>query len=147
VPHYETRLQSLQLKLSFAERATEIRQLAGQIAGAINDVGSNDNFKRLLEIILALGNYLNGGSFRGAAWGFHFQSLASLAQVKSINRGQTLLHYLAEYVERHAPDLLTLPQQLPYVTSACNGTFEACTLSLFTASLRWSTFAFDSELE
>jgi hypothetical protein len=69
---------------------------------------------------LALGNYLNGGTFRGAAWGFHFQSLCSLASVKSINRGQTLLHYLAEYVERHNPTLIELPKELQYVASASN---------------------------
>ena len=54
------------------------------------------NLKRLLEIILALGNYMNGGSFRGGAFGFTLASLTKLADTKS--SGITFVDYIVKFI-------------------------------------------------
>ena len=52
--------------------------------------------KRLFEIILALGNYMNGGSFRGGAFGFTLASLTKLADTKS--SGITFVDYIVKFI-------------------------------------------------
>lgn len=48
------------------------------VLGACNEVKQSGKFKKVLEVVLALGNYLNGGSFRGAAYGFKLDVLNKL---------------------------------------------------------------------
>ena len=45
----------------------------------------------LIEIILALGNYLNGESVRGGAWGFRIEFLTKLTNTKSVDNSKTLM--------------------------------------------------------
>lgn len=55
--------------------------------------------QKLLEIVLALGNYMNRGQ-RGNARGFTIASLNNMVDTKSsINKQITLLHYLVDTVE------------------------------------------------
>lgn len=57
----------------------------------------NENLKKLLAIILAAGNYLNGGNLhRGQADGFGLEILGKLKDIKSNNPKITLLHYIAQ---------------------------------------------------
>lgn len=48
----------------------------------------NDNFSQpirsVMELVLAFGNYMNGGTQRGQADGFDLEVLAKLKDVKSI---------------------------------------------------------------
>jgi len=43
----------------------------------------NYRFHRLLEVSLAVGNYLNGTGIKGGAWGFKLESLERMEEVKS----------------------------------------------------------------
>ena len=61
--------------------------------------------KKLLEIVLALGNYMNRGQ-RGNAKGFLITSLNNMVDTKSsLNRQVTLLHYLVEVLEKRVSTL------------------------------------------
>ena len=56
---------------------------------------------------LAIGNYLNGGTNKGAAWGFKVDSLNKLIGTKTLDNKSTLLHYMARKVCRWpSPHLL-----------------------------------------
>ena len=56
--------------------------------------------RRVLEIVLAFGNYMNRGQ-RGNASGFKVVSLNKIGDTKSsIDRKVTLLHYLVAVLER-----------------------------------------------
>lgn len=39
----------------------------------------------MLEVSLAIINYLNGTTFRGGAWGFKLDSISNLEQTKSVD--------------------------------------------------------------
>ena len=58
-------------------------------------VRSSRALKAVLEHTLALGNYLNGSSAKGGAWGFKIDSLNKLIGTKTVDGSSTLLHYLA----------------------------------------------------
>jgi hypothetical protein len=48
---------------------------------ACNELTGNQNFTVVLEFILAIGNYMNGGTARGAAHGFQLKSLPKVAKL------------------------------------------------------------------
>jgi hypothetical protein len=54
------------------------RQEIDAVLAGCNEVKQSPKFKKVLEVVLALGNYLNGGSFRGAAYGFKLDALNKL---------------------------------------------------------------------
>jgi len=66
---------------------------------ASRDVIRSRQLKKLLEIVLAFGNFMNRGQ-RGNASGFRVASLNKIIDTKSsVNRRTTLLHYLANLAE------------------------------------------------
>ena len=53
----------------------------------------------MLEYILALGNYLNGQTARGGAYGYKLDSLLKLSDIKMKDNKTTLFMYVIELVE------------------------------------------------
>lgn len=85
---------------------------------ASREVARSRRLRKLLEIVLALGNYMNRGA-RGNASGFRLASLNRLGDTKSsASKGTTLLHYLTQIVEGKHKDLLRLDEDLPHVREA-----------------------------
>jgi hypothetical protein len=74
-----------------------------------------------VEIVLAVGNYLNGGTRRGEAFGFKLTSLSKLTDTKTADNKRTLLHYIVDIVENQAPHLLNFADELVHVTAASKG--------------------------
>ncbi|XP_067240050.1 formin isoform X2 [Chanodichthys erythropterus] len=62
----------------------------------------NDSVKEVMGLVLALGNYMNGGSrARGQADGFGLEILPKLKDVKSRENQISLLDYIVSYYLRH----------------------------------------------
>lgn len=78
----------------------EIEPRVKAVMEASREVARSRKLKKLLEIVLALGNYMNRGA-RGNALGFRLASLNKLADTKSSAiKGTTLLHYLVEVIDK-----------------------------------------------
>lgn len=100
IPHYEQRLRSLHYKKRFNVWVNEIEPRVRAVMEASREVSRSRRLRRLLELVLALGNYMNRGA-RGNATGFRLASLNRLADTKSSAcKGTTLLHYLVEILEK-----------------------------------------------
>lgn len=84
---------------------------------ASKEVARSKKLKKLLEVILALGNYMNRGQ-RGNAVGFRISSLNRLTDTKSTSKNTTLLHYLVDVLESKFKDVLKLVEDLPHVKVA-----------------------------
>ncbi|XP_038234283.1 formin-like protein 3 isoform X4 [Dermochelys coriacea] len=97
-------------------------QLNAVIAAAAS-VKASQKLKHVLEIILALGNYMNS-SKRGCVYGFKLQSLDLLLDTKSTDRKLTLLHFIALTVREKYPDLATFWQELHFVEKAASVSLE-----------------------
>ncbi|KAL1489955.1 hypothetical protein ABEB36_013878 [Hypothenemus hampei] len=118
VPHYEQRLRSLHYKKRFQVTLNEILPRITSVMEASREVSRSRRLRRLLEIVLALGNYMNRGA-RGNASGFRLASLNRLADTKSSSaKGTTLLHYLVQILEKKFKDVLRLDEDLPHVRIA-----------------------------
>uniref|UniRef100_A0A3Q3FPW2 Formin-like 2b n=1 Tax=Labrus bergylta TaxID=56723 RepID=A0A3Q3FPW2_9LABR len=97
-------------------------QLHAIIAASVS-IKSSQKLKKILEIILALGNYMNS-SKRGAVYGFKLQSLDLLLDTKSTDRTQTLLHYISNVVREKYPTVSLFYNELHYVDKAAAVSLE-----------------------
>lgn len=121
VPHYEQRLRSLHYKKRFQVTLSEIQPRITSVMEASREVSRSRRLRRLLEIVLALGNYMNRGA-RGNASGFRLASLNRLADTKSSSaKGTTLLHYLVQILEKKVWWSQQLRGQLLIFSSSVQG--------------------------
>ncbi|CAB3227807.1 unnamed protein product [Arctia plantaginis] len=118
IPHYAERVRTLLFKKKFSVAANEAQGRAALVLRAARDMTRSRRLRALLEVVLALGNYMNRGA-RGNASGFRLSSLNKLADTKSsVSRNTTLLHYLVEMLETQFKDILLLEEDLPHVRAA-----------------------------
>jgi len=89
------------------------------LIAATKAVRDSKAFKQYLELLLAVGNYLNGG-FRGGAYGFKYDGILKLTETKSNspNPEHTLQHYIVEIVHRKFSPLLDFLKDLEPCISA-----------------------------
>jgi hypothetical protein len=95
VPRYTIRTKCMLTAANFPERAHELRTKVEDVAEAVKEVRNSKALKQVIEFSLALGNYLNGGTNKGGAWGFKVDSLNKLIGTKTLDNKSTLLHYMA----------------------------------------------------
>jgi len=99
VPRYQIRTKCMLVRATFPEKYGELAERIGCVGRAAKQVRKSAALKQVLEYALALGNYLNGGSNKGAAWGFKLDSLNKLSGTKTADNASTLLHYMAKQLE------------------------------------------------
>ncbi|XP_044531236.1 disheveled-associated activator of morphogenesis 2 [Gracilinanus agilis] len=118
IDHYQQRLQALFFKKKFQERLAETKPKVEALLLASRELTRSRQLKRLLEVVLAIGNYMNKGQ-RGGAYGFRVSSLNKIADTKSsIDRNISLLHYLIMILEKNFPDILNMPAELQHLPEA-----------------------------
>ncbi|CAG8687402.1 12113_t:CDS:2, partial [Dentiscutata heterogama] len=93
------------------------------------ELKSSMKFKYLLKTILAIGNYLNGSTFRGNAIGFRLDCLLKISETKALENNpkglSTLLHYLAATLEEKQNDLITFMDELKHLEGASKVSYVA----------------------
>lgn len=118
IDHYQQRLQALFFKKKFQERLAEAKPKVEAILLASRELTLSQRLKQMLEVVLAIGNFMNKGQ-RGGAYGFRVASLNKIADTKSsIDRNISLLHYLIMILEKHFPDILNMPSELKHLSEA-----------------------------
>jgi hypothetical protein len=60
---------------TFEEKAHEVLPLIITVCKAFKETSYCDKFLKLLQIVLAIGNYLNGNTSNGRAYGFKLEVL------------------------------------------------------------------------
>jgi len=116
IDHYEDRLKALQFKCCFQEYVDDIFTMINWYDSASNDLIKSKNFKNVLRIILALGNYMNSGN-RGGAYGFQINSIVKLVDTKTVYNGRriSLMNYLVSLLETTYPDVLKFRDELKHI--------------------------------
>ncbi|KAL5017847.1 hypothetical protein ScPMuIL_003569 [Solemya velum] len=119
VPGYEQRLKALLFKANFKEKVDEMKQNLHHIRRASQELRYSTRLAKILELILAMGNYMNQGNQRvGQAAGFHISFLSQLDVTKTTDNKSTFLHVLADAVNNRFPDVLLVMEDLPTVGEA-----------------------------
>ena len=118
IERYEQRLRALYFKRRFQERMDEIVPGVNSLYLACQETKASGKLKTVFEIVLALGNYLNGGTARGAAYGFRASFLLKLGDTKAIDGKSTLLHYLHKILVKSFPGTQDLKSEMMHVEGA-----------------------------
>ncbi|XP_010332426.1 disheveled-associated activator of morphogenesis 2 isoform X3 [Saimiri boliviensis] len=145
IDHYQQRLQALFFKKKFQERLAEAKPKVEAILLASRELIRSKRLRQMLEVILAIGNFMNKGQ-RGGAYGFRVASLNKIADTKSsIDRNISLLHYLIMILEKHFPDILNMPSELQHLPEAAK--VNLAELEKEVGNLRKGLRAVEVELE
>ncbi|XP_004424237.1 PREDICTED: disheveled-associated activator of morphogenesis 2 isoform X2 [Ceratotherium simum simum] len=145
IDHYQQRLQALFFKKKFQERLAEAKPKVEAILLASRELIRSRRLMQMLEIVLAIGNFMNKGQ-RGGAYGFRVASLNKIADTKSsIDRNISLLHYLIMILEKHFPDILNMPSELQHLPEAAK--VNLAELEKEVGNLRRGLRAVEVELE
>jgi hypothetical protein len=119
ISRYSERVKALNTRAMFDEWCEDAKKNIKSWAIGCKEIGSSKKFKDLLQIVLALGNYLNTGQ-RGGAYGFKLDSLLKLSEVRSTveNRKHTLLHYMVDLFDKKFSEVKDWREDLKSMESA-----------------------------
>mmetsp|Transcript_41523 Transcript_41523/g.97391 ORF Transcript_41523/g.97391 Transcript_41523/m.97391 type:complete len:368 (-) Transcript_41523:24-1127(-) len=118
IPRLKERLSVFHFKLSYPQRVSELSAHLSNVMTACDEVMEGAQFRSLLQIVLALGNELNRGTFAGNAAGYKLAALMRLSEVRTIDGKSDLLHYLVVRLHDKAPDVLTFVTELAHAHPA-----------------------------
>ncbi|KAG8178307.1 hypothetical protein JTE90_026278 [Oedothorax gibbosus] len=123
VERLSQKLHIMSYMASFGENIQLITPQIHAVIAAARSIKNSKKVKRILEVILAFGNYMNS-SKRGPAYGFKLQSLDMLADTKTADRKVSLLHYIAETVKLKFPDISNFDNELRFIEKAASVSME-----------------------
>eukprot|EP00118_Oscarella_pearsei_P023521 m.282559 g.282559 ORF g.282559 m.282559 type:complete len:1368 (+) comp40658_c0_seq13:550-4653(+) len=119
----------LELLLTIREFPLQFEELLPSIStalGACNELENNANFCIILEYALSIGNYLNGGTSRGCAYGVKLSSLQKLGDTRARgNAKYTLLHYLVDVLKDKDPAAMRFVNEMPNMSKAGESSVKA----------------------
>lgn len=119
VPEYKMRLRSLYFKTTLQEKMEEIKTSYECIHQASTELKNSNKIAKILEFVLAMGNYLNNGQPKtNKTTGFKINFLTELNTTKTADGKSTFLHILAMSLSQHFPELLSFAKDLPTVPLA-----------------------------
>ncbi|XP_056222302.1 delphilin isoform X2 [Seriola aureovittata] len=131
VPEYKTRLRSLHFKTTLQERTEEMKVAYDYIYKASVELKSSKKLAKILEFVLAMGNYLNNGQPKGnRTTSFKINFLTELSTTKTVDGKSTFLHILAKSLCQHFPELLNFSRDLTTVPLAAKVNQRAITAEL-----------------
>jgi len=110
------KIDALIFKAHFVHRRNDIIETARTVETACDDVKLSLRLKKLLAIILKVGNQLNHGN--DDAHAFTLESLLKLNQAKAFDRKTSILHYLVMLVKRNDESLLKFKEDISSVVKA-----------------------------
>ncbi|XP_071478345.1 formin-like protein 3 isoform X2 [Diadema antillarum] len=113
VDRYESKLRLMTFMGLYGDLVATLKPEIQTIVTTCDSISTSGKLKKLLEIILAFGNFMNS-SKRTPAIGFKLESLQRLTFVKSTDRSHNFLHYLVEAVNRCYPEIKDWHQDLVF---------------------------------
>uniref|UniRef100_A0A3B4GQ50 Delphilin-like n=1 Tax=Pundamilia nyererei TaxID=303518 RepID=A0A3B4GQ50_9CICH len=119
VPEYQTRLQCLLFKCSLQEKTEELKGAYECIYNASMELKTSKKLAKILEFVLAMGNYLNNSQPKtNKTTGFKINFLTELSTTKTVDGKSTFLHILVKSLCQHFPDVLDFSKDLTMVPLA-----------------------------
>jgi dishevelled associated activator of morphogenesis len=130
VPALEALLSAFLFMLEFEAQASDVRPAIEAVRLASREVFASKRFSRLLQVVMHLGNFLNGTTARGDAPGFKLESLNKIEDTKTSDNKRTLLYYLVGKVKEQDPQLLQWADDLKNVYAAARVALPQMTLDV-----------------
>ncbi|CAK5262775.1 unnamed protein product [Mycena citricolor] len=135
IPRLSERLECMLYRRKLDLDIEEIRPELNILRNASHELRSSLKFKQVLQAVLALGNALNGSTFRGGARGFQLEALLKMKETKTARGGAdcpTLLHYLARVLMRTDVSLVNFIEEMPHLEAAARVSLQTVAQSVAT---------------
>ncbi|KAF5895138.1 formin-2 isoform X1, partial [Clarias magur] len=102
IPEFSARVFCILFQSTFSECISSVLRKLEILQRVCKMLQSGSSVMRILGLILAFGNFMNGGNrTRGQADGFALDILPKLKDVKSSDNSRSLLSYIVSYHLRH----------------------------------------------
>ncbi|ETO17317.1 actin binding protein, partial [Reticulomyxa filosa] len=112
------------LKSQFEPRVNHIRERIQLVENALQKLRTSENLRQMLEVILAVGNFLNYGTARGNAYGFHLDpALDMIDGLKANDKSMSLLVFVIEQMHTACPDALKWIDEFELLADASKGIY------------------------
>jgi len=100
VPNLKERLIAFDFIVNFENKKIELIPDIEKISNATKYLKESERVKKILEIILHVGNFLNNGNSRlGNAFGFTLETLKGLSDTKTTDNSATILEVIIELIK------------------------------------------------
>jgi diaphanous 1 len=107
VPRVKETLSCWLFQLEYGENSSNIERSLQSIQEACKLTRNSTHLRKALGTVLAVGNYLNGGTARGQADGFTLEALDNLITTKDAASTTNLLEFIANAIRaRHGKQFL-----------------------------------------
>ncbi|XP_047657883.1 formin isoform X3 [Tachysurus fulvidraco] len=98
IPQFSLRARCIILQSTFTDAVASVQRKANTVLHVCKGLLERDSVREVLGLVLACGNYMNGGSrHRGQADGFGLDILPKLKDVKSRDNNISLVDYIVSY--------------------------------------------------
>ena len=104
IPGYTERLEAIIFDNTYESDCEIIEEEVDKFFKAFDFLKNSKKFKQWLKIIMAFGNYMNGGTFRGGVYAFKLNALNKLTSIKSKDNSKTLLLYIITFIYEQLDD-------------------------------------------
>jgi len=112
ITRVKERLQCLVFVSEFPARIQDASASVSVFSLACKEILASSRLSKLLEIILAIGNFINFGSARGGAYGFKIAHLSKLKEFRSNDKQMHMLGFIVSYTQKKFPVLLDFHTEL-----------------------------------
>lgn len=124
IPRLQQRLSCVQITETFGSACEGLLNRIEMLSNATSEVRESHGFQSALRTVLSMGNFLNGGTSRGQAYGFKLETLNKLTAFKVTPKPSnseeedeeavsstpqrkirgTLMHFVAQHLLERSPD-------------------------------------------
>jgi len=128
VKHSKQKMRALLFRLQFHQCISDLEREASMIENACDELKNSVRLRKLLGIVLNVGNRLNtaGTTRKGKAGAFSIESLLKLNQAKAFDKKTTFLHYVVLVVQRHNESLSCFKEDLTHVLQSDKIYWDQC---------------------
>lgn len=120
--YWKSRIRALRTISSFEKDYDDLVRKLRSLDQAVAKIKESENLRRVFEIILAVGNYMNDTTKQ--AKGFKLSSLLRLGFVKDDKNSMSFLHYVEKIIRFNYPEYLGFLEELNSCTQAANYSIE-----------------------
>eukprot|EP01025_Chloroclados_australasicus_P040382 TRINITY_DN4216_c0_g1_i1.p1 TRINITY_DN4216_c0_g1~~TRINITY_DN4216_c0_g1_i1.p1 ORF type:complete len:833 (-),score=101.21 TRINITY_DN4216_c0_g1_i1:1768-3951(-) len=107
IPRADTRLRTFHSMFVSLDRLSEVTKILEAHSQAMRQLQTSRVMRVVLQMILALGNFMNYGTRLGNAMGFRLKCLSKLQDTRSLDGKHSLLSYIAQQVCKQGYPILS----------------------------------------
>jgi len=118
IPQIMKRLEFFSFKQQFPAIKDSALDMLQTVEKTIKNLRESTSLKELFKIILFMGNYMNGGTKKGQAFGFKLSTINKLRNSKTRDKKSNLLTYLVNYINLKKPEISKFVDDISIVKDA-----------------------------